>query len=389
MSDALLSQVLSLLAAAGPAGLTPLALAAALAPASRSTVNRRLAALAGQGRIRAVGTGRATRYVLAARWTREEVDAFFSQPWQVRPVARFDEGLLGTEPGLLPDAKAQRLVQLQALVPAIDAAFLSAFVVDFSWGSSVLEGSTYSMLDTEALLAYGQRNPTKPMADGVLALNHRQAAEHLWSHRGLSLTHVCAWHALLTSDHGLPEVADSDHFLPEHQRGRPREYEEVNLGASAYLPPFRPGTRFVAKALDLVLARANTLHPTQAALYLMTRIPYLQAFANGNKRTSRLAANAMLLAQGLAPMSFADMDKASYIRGMAAFYELGSTDVMEQVFIRGYVQSVVRSSQVPIAMRGPGYNVAQLTDALVMFVNTGKRPSDSVALAFLANRRGY
>lgn len=382
MTDALQNQIHALLDAAGPAGLAPGALADALAPASRSTVNRRLAVLARQGAIRAVGAGKATRYVQAAVWTREQVDAFFSQPWQTRPVARFDEALLGVEPGLQP-IKAQRLVQIQALVPAIDAAFLAAFVVDFSWGSSVLEGSTYSMLDTEALLAYGQRHPTKPVADGLLALNHRQAAEHLWGHRALGMENVCTWHALLTSDHGLPEVADSDHFLPAHQRGRPREYEEVNLGASAYMPPFRPGTRFVAKALAGVLERAHTLHPVQAALYLITRIPYLQAFANGNKRTSRLAANALLLENALAPLSFADMDKASYIRGMAAFYELGSIDVMEQVFVRGCVQSVVRGSVVPVSMRGPGYDVQRTIDALVAFVNSGKRPADKWSAAFL------
>ena len=40
-----------------------------------------------------------------------------------------------------------------------------------------------------------------------------------------------------------------------------------------------------------ILEQANALHPVQAAVYLMSRLPYLQAFANGNKRTSRLAAN--------------------------------------------------------------------------------------------------
>ncbi|GAB4089151.1 Fic family protein [Hydrogenophaga soli] len=374
-------RILALLSQAGPAGLAPADLTAALAPASRSTVNRRLAGLAAQGLIGVKGQGRATRYVQTERWTREQVDAFFAQPWQSRPVARFDEALLHTEPGL-PLDKAMRLTHLQARVPPMDAAFLASFVVDFSWGSSVLEGSTYSMLDTEALLAYGQRHPDKPAAEAVLALNHRQAAEHQWQHRALTVDNVCAWHALLTSDHGLPDVAESDHFLPEHQRGRPREYEEVNLGASAYLPPFRPGTRYVAGALATLVERANGLHPLQAALYLMTRIPYLQAFANGNKRTSRIAANALLLSHGLAPLSFADMDKASYIRGMAAFYELGSTDLMEQVLVRGCVQSVVRSSVLPLSLRGPGFDVPRTVELLSAYVHTGKRPTDRHAAAF-------
>lgn len=79
----------------------------------------------------------------------------------------------------------------------------------------------------------------------MLALNHRQAAQALWAKPALTLDNVCQWHALLTSDHGLEEVAKSVQFLPEHQRGQPRENEDVNLGSSAYLPPFRPGTGYM------------------------------------------------------------------------------------------------------------------------------------------------
>ena len=116
----------------------------------------------------------------------------------------------------------------------------------------------------------------------------------------------------------------------------------------------------------------------------MTRIPYLQAFANGNKRTSRLAANAPLLGAGLLPFSFADVDKADYIRGMAAFYELGSMHVIEQTFIQGYALSVVRSSNIPIPMRTLGFDVGAVARMLVEFVNTGRKPVDPRALVFIS-----
>lgn len=311
-ADRLPERLLSLVQAAGAAGMSAEGLMAQLADTSRSTLNRRLAALVHLGSLRVLGAGRATRYLAASPLSRAQVDAYFSQHWQSRPVARFEESLLGPEPGLSLE-QAQRLTAIQALVPKLDAPFLASFVVDLSWGSSVLEGSTYSMLDTEALLLYGQRHPDKPTEDAVLALNHRQAAQALWANPALTLDNVCQWHALLTSDHGLEEVAESVHFLPEHQRGQPREYEDVNLGGSAYLPPFRPGTGYIAKSLRRILEQANALHPVQAAVYLMSRLPYLQAFANGNKRTSRLAANALLVSQGYAPISFADMDKASCV----------------------------------------------------------------------------
>lgn len=368
---------------AGPAGLAPEALASQLPQISRSTLNRRLAALVSQGVIRPVGAGRMTRYVADTPLTRADVDAYFSMPWQQRPVAPFREALLSPGPGM-PLDKAQRCVRIQALAQTVDKRFLTTFLIDFSWGSSVLEGGTYSALDTEALIQYGQKNSTKPTADAVLVLNHKRAAEYLWTHRALTLPHLHAMHALLTDDHQLPDVAESDHFLPAHQRGKPREFEEVNLGASAYLPPFRPGTGYVGQALEQVIATAAQQHPVQAALYLLTRISYLQAYANGNKRTSRLAANAVLLTQGLLPFSFADVAKADYIRGMAAFYELGNLHVMEQTFIQGYARSVVRGSDIPASQRTRGFDVEATAQALVEYINTGRTPTDPRASAFVA-----
>ena len=369
--------------AAGAVGLAPQQLAALLPAISRSTLNRQLAALATSGVIKARGAGRATRYVLASPFTRQDVDAYFSIPWQQRPSAPFNEAWLEAAPAIDPE-KALRCTQIQAISQVIDRRFLGRFLIDLSWGSSVLEGGSYSALDTEALIQYGQRNLSKPTADAVLVLNHKRAAEFLWTHRALNVENVCAMHALLTDDHGLEEVLDSDHFLPAHQRGTLREFEDVNQGASAYIPPFRPGTQYIASAFAQILATANGLHPINAALYLMTRIPYLQAFANGNKRTSRLAANAPLLANGLLPFSFSDVDKADYIRGMAAFYELGSLHVIEQTFIHGYARSVVRSSDIPASMRTLGFDVNAVALALAEFINTGRRPTDERARVFLS-----
>ncbi|MBC5767362.1 Fic family protein [Ramlibacter albus] len=380
--DSFSSDLAELLAGAGPAGLAADELARRSPQVSRSTLNRRLAGLVRSGVVRVTGAGRSTRYVSASPLTRADIDAWFATPPHLRPLAVFKEELLQPEPNIAPD-KAQRCEAIQAIANKVDKRFLTNFLVDFSWGSSLLEGSSYSALDTQALIEYGQKNNEKPTADAVLVLDHKTAVEYLWKHRELSAQNVCAMHALLTHDHGLPDVADSDHFLPEHQRGKPREYEEVNLGSSAYLPPFRPGTGFARQALDRIIEQARALHPVEAALYLMTRIPYVQVFANGNKRASRLAANAALMSGGLLPFSFADVDKAEYIRGMAAFYELGSTLVIEQTFIHGYVRSVIRGSDIPVRMRTRGFDVEGVATELVDFINTGRKPQGERARIFL------
>lgn len=374
-------QIAKAIQQAGAAGVRPHELEE-LAP-SRSTLNRRLAELLRQGVIQEVGAGRATRYVSTAPLLKPDIERYMARPWQERPYAPFREAWLQATPGLDRE-KAERCTLIQAATPEMDRRFFARFVIDFSWGSSVLEGGTYTELDTQALIEYGQRNPDKPTEDALLVLNHKLAAEYLWKHRTLSVEHACAVHALLTDNHGLVEVSDSDHFLPEAQRGRPREFEEVHLGQSAYSPPFRPGTGYVAKAFGAILDVAQGLHPVQAAPYLMTRIPYLQVFANGNKRTARMLASIPLLNAGLMPLSFADMNKADYIRAMSAFYELGDVTLMEQVFLRGYVMSIIRSSQIPPELRVNGLDVEAVCQALLSYVNSGRLPSLPATAPFMA-----
>lgn len=283
--------------------------------------------------------------------------------------------------------KAVRLRKLSAISRALDRKFLADFLIDFSWASALLEGSTYSAIDTQALIEYGQRNPEKPVEDALLILNHKNAIEYLWTHRELSVEALCQLQSLLTDRHGVPEAVDSDHFLPDAQRGLPREYEDVRLGRSAYGPPFRPGTGYIGQALAHIVATAKALDPVAAALYLMTRLPYLQAFANGNKRASRLAANLPLLAAGMLPISFVDFSKADYVLGMAAFYELGDIQIVERVFIQGYVRSIVRGSDLPASVRVGGFKVSEVVGELVKYVQSGRTPQDPGAALFLVTGR--
>ncbi len=379
-------QILDLLRAAGPSGLGAEDLLGALrSPVSRPTLNRHLAILRDAGQIQALGQARATRYRVNSPFSRADIDAYFARPASSRPYAPFREAFLAPTPNIEGD-RAARLGEIQGLANPMDRKYLAAFLVDFSWASSLLEGSSYSELDTEALLTYGQRARDKPVEDAFLALNHKRAAEHLWTYRALSVENVCAMHALLTDDHGREELADSDHFLPADQRGVPRVFSDVNLQNSAYLPPFRPGTDHARQLLVEIMTTASTLPPAEAAVYLLTRIAYVQSFSNGNKRTSRLAANIPLLTAGWIPFSFADVNKADYIRGMAAFYELGAIQVIEQTFIDGYVRSILRSSDLPAQLRGANADPDELASELVAYVNAGQRPVSPRVAAFLRAR---
>ena len=49
------------------------------------------------------------------------------------------------------------------------------------------------------------------------------------------------------------------------------------------------------------------------------------------------------------------MRKADYIEAMAAFYEVGDVQLMQDVFVSGYVRSIIRSSDIPAAMKLSGF----------------------------------
>jgi Fic family protein len=371
--------IAKLLRDAGPAGLGPEQLEAKLPKVSRSTLSRRLNDLAARGEIKVMGRGRAVRYIAVAAYSIDEVRRYFDTDWQTRPVISFQEALLQPMPNIDRDT-ADRLLNLHALARCLDRKFLADFLIDFSWASSALEGSTYSAIDTQALIEYGERNKDKPTEDAVLILNHKNAIQFLWAQRELTTENLCQMQGFLTDGHQLDDVADSDHFLPVAQRGVVREYEEVRLGRSAYNPPFRPASGYIAKAFSTLLATARELAPVQAAFYLMTRIPYLQVFANGNKRTARLAANLPLLHAGLLPLSFVDFKKADYVLGMSAFYELGDTQLIQQVFLDGYVRSIIRGSNIPAAQRLSGFRIDDVAQALLRYVRSGETPTGNAAI---------
>lgn len=303
---------------------------------SRSTLNRRLREELTNGAIIQQGNGASTRYFSADPLA--AIRSYLETPYTQRKFAPYRENQLAIEPGIAQD----KLTTLsQANYQPLDKRHLSQFLVDFSCASSALEGSSYSLLDTQSLIEYGERSKDKPLKDAFLVLNHKEAFEYLYDHP--QLDSIFKVHALLTNDHDLPELTESEHFLSKQDRGVPREYSDVNINASAYLPPFRPGAGYIVKMLDLILDRATQIKdPIQSSFYLFTRLPYLQPFRDGNKRTSRAMCNVPLMQAGLPPISFVDFEKKDYITSTLAFYELGDTRLAGKCFVDAYRKSQER-----------------------------------------------
>lgn len=317
-----------------PVGIAAGGIERALGSISRTSINRKLKELVDQGRIVAQGEGAARVYVDADPFRSQR--RYFEVPYQKRAFARFNETRLDFAKALDSAALLDETNQCATL----DKRNMVQFLVDFACASSILEGGTYSMLDTQALIEYGEKAKDKPLADAFLVLNHKSAFEYLYDHPNLSS--IIEVNRLLVDDHGLESLRDASHFLDKDHQGV-REFNDVQIALSTYSPPFKPGTGYIKKMLERILATSESIDdPLESAFYLLTRIPYLQPFSDGNKRTSRAMCNVPLLKAGLPPISFIDFDKKDYITSMLSFYELGDTRMAAAVFSAAYRVSCER-----------------------------------------------
>jgi Fic family protein len=76
------------------------------------------------------------------------------------------------------------------------------------------------------------------------------------------------------------------------------------------------------------------------ALILMLLIVYIQPFVDGNKRTSRLTGNAVLMAHGACPLSFRSIKEVEYKKAMLLFYEQNNLSYFKKLFMEQYAFSV-------------------------------------------------
>jgi len=335
---------------------------------SRRTLQRRVAMLVIDGKLRTDGAGKALRYCLpsgkyelsiknleASTETyvplspeSTEIKAYIRQPRQQRRPVSYNQSFLEeyrpNETEYLPESLR---VQLHSLgrSPATDRPagtfardILGRLLIDLSWSSSRLEGNTYSRLDTERLIEFGQQAEGKDALEAQMILNHKAAIEMLVSDAeliGFNPFTIRNLHAIL-----------SDGLLADRQScGRIRA-RAVEISGSVYLPIALP--QRLEELFRYVLATAEAIiDPFEQAFFIMVHLSYLQPFEDVNKRVSRLAANIPLIKQNLCPLSFVDVPDAAYLDGILGVYEMNRIELLRDVFVWAYE----RSCQQYVAVR--------------------------------------
>ena len=310
----------------------------AVAPGvSGPTLWRALRRLIDAHQIEAVGKGRATGYRLAGAAV---VRAHLAVPYERRrPTTyrkHFIDQYLPGKSAYLPETDRLRLHEAgRSRSPELPAETLSRrilerLVVDLSWASSRMEGNTYSIVETEMLIQAGREVSDKDRKDAVMILNHKEAIRYVvdnLSDIAIRTSDITNIHALL-SDGLLADPA---------MAGRLRRMPAA-IGKSSYQPLDDLFT--IQEEFDILIEKAAAIRdPFEQSFFLLVHIPYLQAFEDINKRTSRIASNIPLLKSGLAPMSFLTMNDTDYIDGIIGAYELNNTSLLREAYLEAYITS--------------------------------------------------
>lgn len=293
-----------------------------ISPVSKITLIRDLNDLIVKKWIQVTGTGRAIEYQLNEDnriFLPISLEDYFSEKSNIRQIARerfnssiFDKlrKLLNSEEIKNISGKLNKLSQKEILLdPVIYKKEMERITIDFAWKSSRIEGNTYTLLETEQLIINKKEAEGRRREEAIMILNHKEALEYVFNNRdifrNLTLEIILKIHSILIKDLGVPENI---------------RIQQVAISGTNYLPP--KGKEVLSKYLSNLIDLINEEdYPVVKALIAVCLISYLQPFTDGNKRTGRMTANAILIANDIIPLSFRNVDELEYKKALILFYE--------------------------------------------------------------------
>ena len=288
---------------------------------SKITLNRDLAALVKQGFVETIGQGKATKYKLTSRYKLlKEVDFahYFSVHYDDRKVQEsFNFEVFSILKDIFTKAEQEKLEELNLqyqknITDTTDTIYrkeLERLIIDLSWKSARLEGNTYDLLDTERLFKDKIEASGHSKQEALMLLNHKYALDFILENKSgfqeLSLEKIIEIHKLLVKDLDVSAGLRS---------------KKVGIIGTKYKPLAKQED--IEKALVLMCELVNlTSFPLAKALIVLACISYIQAFEDGNKRSARIIATAILLAFDYCPISYRKVDDYDYKKSILLFYE--------------------------------------------------------------------
>jgi len=296
---------------------------------SRFTVLRDLELLQELEIIKKEGGGRSIKYSLLNN-NFFDVDDYFKNSPDQRSVKDFNLDFINEpifskeeieELNIINDGYKERIKKMDKTQLKKE---MERLTIELSWKSSQIEGNTYTLIDTEVLIKERVEAEGKKKEEAIMILNHKDAIDYIFENKDnfkkVSLFEIEKIHQLLTKGLGVnPGI-----------RKNP-----VRITGTRYLPPSNRDK--IISGINFIIDKINsTKDPLSKALFSALMISYLQPFEDGNKRTSRILSNAILLANNFCPLSYRSINEADYKKGIIIFYEQNNLRYFKELFVEQF-----------------------------------------------------
>ncbi len=306
---------------------------------SPATIKRLLANAVSSGYVAVIGRGPATCYQLTPQahvTIPLDLDTYFLKEVDERIIQEsFNFNLIKNilprvqlftreESTYLDSLQRKFSENIQAMTEAEYSKEMERLGIDLSWKSSQIEGNTYSLLETEKLLMEKQTAAGKSKEEAIMLLNHKDALDFILSNPDylipLSIRKIEDIHSIL---------------IKELNVERNIRHRRVGITGTNYRP--LDNEFQIREALEDTCSLINVTEDIfEKALLTLVLLSYIQAFADGNKRTARITSNAILIANNYCPLSFRTVDSIDYKKAMLLFYEQNNISAFKKIFIEQF-----------------------------------------------------
>ena len=309
---------------------------------SRETITRDLSLLCKQNLLKKSGAGAFVIYSLSEVYEiikEIDVEKYYSIPYTEREIKeKFNFEIFETLEGdIFTKEEKEKIEDLQKEFiknfskydsqTLINKEF-ERIMIEFSWKSSAIEGNTYSLLGTEALIKENVEGRGKTKEETQMILNHKdafnEAIQKKERFQKFNISDIEYIHSVLTKKLGITK----------NIRNRP-----FGITGTKYRPLDNSFQLEEALKKMTALINGKELFFEKAFLGLIL-ISYIQAFEDGNKRTARMLSNAILLAHNSIPLSYRIIDIEEYKKAILLFYEINNISYFKQIFIGQFEDAV-------------------------------------------------
>lgn len=307
---------------------------------SRVTVVRDMELLLNEKLIKKIGAGRSVKYKDATdnlilkyyepnEYFKVEADnRIVKDHFNFNVFKSFSDIFTNTELKKLTQLTKEYQTNMKEISTGVYRKEIERLTIELSWKSSQIEGNTYSLLDTEALIKENREAPGHSKEESIMILNHKKALDYIFEHtkdyKKITVSKIEDIHRLLVDglaiDYGLRNSL-------------------VSITGTKYRP--LDNKQQIKETLESTISVINQYEdPFHKSIASIALLSYIQPFVDGNKRTARLVGNSILSSQEACPLSYRSVDVVEYKKAMLLFYEQNSMSYFKELFIQQYEFSV-------------------------------------------------